>query len=55
MNKKFSTLMATALILSGSLFNEAYAEVLKTYIGGKADKIENGKSYFLIEAGDGVQ
>ena len=55
MNKKFSTLLTTTLFLGGALFSEAYAEVLKTYIGDKANKIENGKSYFLIETGDGVQ
>ena len=49
MNKKFSTLMATALLLSGSLFNEAYAEKLSSYLGKKVTKIENGKTYFLIE------
>ena len=49
MNKKFSTLLTTTLFMGGALFSEAYAEVLQTYLGEKVDKIESGKTYFLVE------
>ena len=52
MNKKFSTLLTTALFMGGALFSEAYAESLKSYLEtSPAAKVENGTKYVLIQKG----
>lgn len=50
MNKKFSTLLTTALFFSGALFSEAYAESIKEYIeSAPATKVEKGVKYVLVQ------
>ena len=50
MNKKFSTLLTTALFFSGALFSEAYAESIKEYIeSAPATKVEKGVKYVLLQ------
>ena len=49
MNKKFSTLLTTALFFSGALFSEAYAEKLSDYLNSPATKVENGTKYILVQ------